>query len=49
VARMEALAAEVLERARAAHPGIGDHGLERLLAGARALPPSLAPDWYAAA
>ena len=48
VARMEALAAEILARARAAHPAIGDHGLEALLAGAGTIPPSLDPSWYAA-
>ncbi|HEY4528881.1 MAG TPA: NAD(P)/FAD-dependent oxidoreductase [Luteimonas sp.] len=49
VARMDALAAEVLERARHEHPGIGDHGLDTLLAGCPAAPPSLGAVWYAAA
>ena len=48
IGRMEALAAEILARARALHPGIGDHGLDALLpAGAPA--PSLPPAWYAVA
>lgn len=52
VARMDALAAELLQRARAAHPQIDDGGLAALLDAARdAVPhaPSLAPAWYAAA
>ena len=48
VARMDALAAEILQHARAAHPDIDDAGLGALLPAAsdRA---SLAPVWYAAA
>ena len=49
VARMEALAAEILARARDAHPDIGDHGLDGLLGGTTPAMPSLAPLWYAAA
>ena len=52
VARMDALAAELLQRARAAHPRIDDGGLAALLDAAHdAAPeaPSLAPTWYAAA
>ena len=49
VARMEALAGEVLASARAAHPGIGEHGLDALLAGTAAATPSLSPAWYAVA
>ncbi|MBJ6979074.1 tryptophan 7-halogenase [Luteimonas sp. MC1895] len=48
VARMDALAAEILGRARDVHPEIGDHGLDALLAG-DAPPPSLDAVWYAAA
>jgi len=48
VERMAWLAAEILQRARAAHPGIDDSGLDALL---RSSPDraSLAPIWYAAA
>lgn len=46
VARMRWLAGELLHRARARHPAIDDHGLDALLA-SDALPPSLAPVWYA--
>lgn len=54
VARMEWLAAEILQRARAAHPQLDDGGLAALLdagtgAEAAAVPASLAPAWYAAA
>lgn len=49
VARMDALAAEILVRAREAHADIGDHGLDRLLAGLPAPVPSLEAVWYAAA
>lgn len=48
-ARMDWLAAEILSRARAAHPAIDDFGLDALLAGHATLPPSLDPCWYAAA
>lgn len=47
VARMRWLAAEILARARAAHPQIADHGLDGLLADAQRAPPSLTPHWYA--
>ena len=46
VQRMEWLAREILGRARNAHPGIDDHGLDALL-GAVAAQPSLSPAWYA--
>jgi hypothetical protein len=46
VGRMRWLAAEILGRARAAHPDIADHGLAALLAG-DAAPTSLPADWYA--
>jgi flavin-dependent dehydrogenase len=52
VARMDALAAELLRRARAAHPHIDDGGLSVLLEAAQEAAPeptSLAPTWYAAA
>jgi flavin-dependent dehydrogenase len=49
VARMDWLAAEILQRARAAHPQIDDCGLAALLADAPAAATSLAPIWYAAA
>lgn len=49
VARMDWLAAEILQRARAAHPQIDDCGLAALLADAPAAETSLAPIWYAAA
>ncbi len=49
VARMEWLAGEILVRARAAHAGIGDHGLEALLGGRAAQAPSLSSQWYAEA
>jgi flavin-dependent dehydrogenase len=48
VARMEWLSAELLQRARSAHPSIDDCGLEALLA-EDAAQDSLAPIWYAAA
>ncbi|MFZ5636277.1 MAG: NAD(P)/FAD-dependent oxidoreductase [Pseudomonadota bacterium] len=53
VERMDWLAAEILQRARAAHPGIDDCGLSALLDAtdldATDTPASLAPVWYAAA
>ena len=50
VARMEALAAEVLARARAAHPGIDGDALEAVLGETgTASEASLAPRWYQAA
>lgn len=48
VARMDALAAELLQQARAAHPQLDDGGLATLLDAAPDAP-SLAPTWYAAA
>jgi len=48
VTRMDWLAAEILQRARTAHPGIDDRGLGALLA-VPAAEPSLASIWYAAA
>lgn len=47
VERMRELAAEILARARADHPGIGDHGLGELPVPA-AEARSLDPHWYAA-
>src|SRR5690606_214622 len=49
--RMEALGAELLAQARCIHPGIDDHGLDALLAGAAHVAgmPSLDAAWYAAA
>ncbi len=48
VACMDRLAADLLGRARAAHPAIGDHGLEALLRDAPDPPrPMLPPSWYA--
>jgi flavin-dependent dehydrogenase len=47
--RMGALAAEILDQARLAHPSVGDHGLDALLAGAHVAPPSLDAIWYTAA
>ncbi len=47
VARMRSLAAEVLARAREAHPRIDDHGLDALLGAAG--DEQLAAPWYAAA
>ena len=49
IARMEALAAEILGRARCAHAAIADHGLDALLAGREAGTPLLGAQWYAAA
>ena len=50
LARMEALAAEVLARARTAHPGIDGDALEAALAGTGPdAGESLAPRWYQAA
>ncbi|MGN6512957.1 MAG: NAD(P)/FAD-dependent oxidoreductase [Lysobacteraceae bacterium] len=45
VARMRWLAAELLARARAAHPGIDPHGLDALLAG-DTVATSLSAAWY---
>jgi flavin-dependent dehydrogenase len=47
VDRMVWLAAEILRRARDAHPDIDDHGLEALLDGRADGPRSLSPEWYA--
>lgn len=47
VARMRWLAAELLARARAQHPDIGEHGLDALLAGTAPGPSSLDGTWYA--
>ena len=48
VARMRWLAAEILQRARADHPDLDDHGLGDHLASAGAVADaSLAADWYA--
>jgi flavin-dependent dehydrogenase len=49
VARLEWLAMEILQRARAVHPGIGDHGFDALLAGGAPAEGSLSAAWYAAA
>ncbi len=49
VARMTWLAGEILARARAAHPDMGDHGLDALLAGHPVQAPSLSSQWYAEA
>ncbi|NUS37964.1 MAG: FAD-dependent oxidoreductase [Lysobacter sp.] len=46
VGRMRWLAAEILARARTAHPGIDAHGLDALLAGSD-IPTSLSAAWYA--
>jgi len=46
VARMRRLAAEILDRARAAHPDIDDHGLAALLGDEALVSPSLSPQWY---
>jgi hypothetical protein len=52
VARMEALAAEILERARLGHPDIDDYGLEALLADSQAQGEprerQMAASWYGA-
>jgi len=48
VTRMDWLAAELLQRARTAHPGIDDSGLAGLLEN-DTVPGSLAPIWYATA
>jgi len=51
VERMRWLAAEILAEARRDHPGIGDHGLDALLApyadADRDAPPCLDGAWYA--
>jgi len=47
VARMDWLAAEILSRARAAHPGIDDRRLAALLSGNDDARPSLSAQWYA--
>lgn len=49
LARMDWLAREILARARAAHPRIGDHGLAALLSREAAHGPSLSSQWYAEA
>ena len=49
VGRMEALATEILDRVRAMHPSIDDHGLAGLLAGTGVQPASLDDVWYSAA
>ena len=49
VARMEWLAAEILGRARHAHPGIDDRGLDSLLDGHAPERASLSASWYAQA
>ena len=49
LARMQWLAVEILTRARTAHAGIDDHGLDVLLADVAPTVASLAADWYAAA
>ncbi|GAA4855937.1 NAD(P)/FAD-dependent oxidoreductase [Luteimonas vadosa] len=51
VERMEWLAAEILQHAREAHPGIDDHGLAALLEGCATAPApaSLDAHWYGAA
>lgn len=52
VARMDVLASEILQRARAVHPQLDDGGLAALLDATRdpaSDAPSLAPTWYAAA
>jgi flavin-dependent dehydrogenase len=47
VLRMRHLAREILARARAEHPHIGDHGLDALLTETGDTPVSLTPLWYA--
>ncbi len=47
--RMEWLASEILARARQAHAGIDDHGLDALLDMQADVPSSLEPHWYGAA
>lgn len=49
VARMHALAAEILAQARAEHPALDDHGLTALLAAPAAVDPQLDAHWYARA
>jgi flavin-dependent dehydrogenase len=49
VACMQVLAAEILMQARRVHPGIGDHGLDRLLPDTTDQPALLADVWYGAA
>jgi flavin-dependent dehydrogenase len=49
VARMQALAAEMLAQARALHPDLGDHGLASLVEGATHGEPLLPATWYASA
>ena len=49
IALMETLAAEILLHARRAHPSIGDHGLDGMLAGTPAGEPLLDDAWYGAA
>jgi flavin-dependent dehydrogenase len=47
VARMDWLALEILQRARAQHPGLPDHGLAALLEGDPVASELLAAQWYA--
>ena len=47
VTRMESLAREILQHARARHPDLPDHGLSALLDGDAATQDSLAAQWYA--
>ncbi|MGY1458573.1 MULTISPECIES: NAD(P)/FAD-dependent oxidoreductase [unclassified Luteimonas] len=49
IARMQALAAEILAYARLSHPAIDAHGLDALLAEHPPSAPSLPPVWYRAA
>ncbi|GAB3312380.1 NAD(P)/FAD-dependent oxidoreductase [Luteimonas notoginsengisoli] len=49
VERMGWLGAEILQRARAEHAEIGDHGLDALAVGDASPPPSLSASWYASA
>jgi hypothetical protein len=49
VACMQVLAAEILMQARRVHPGISDHGLDRLLPDTTDQPALLADVWYGAA
>ena len=44
IARMETLAVELLGHARAAHPSIGDHGLDNLVQGIEPATPPLIPE-----
>jgi len=49
VERMGWLGAEILQRARAEHAEIGDHGLDALAVGDASPLPSLSASWYASA